>query len=191
MKRRLAKSLGFLLGTVALAGATAPQRSVQHGTRAPATTRLAELTSAALLDQIRCQHRPQVARSINVMLRNGLIRYIDNESGVYYFTPAVPLRFLGLRIRYISASDLDNIFRGLPGSRMVGTAPPTFLAIDVAASVAELRRRALNAGLMEGVPYEHRPGFDVSAGGSYPVRANQRGISNIQCVDDSLTFPDR
>jgi hypothetical protein len=181
MNHSLPKSLALLLGMVALSGATISRPSLRHETRILGPTRSIDLTSAALLDQIGCQHRPQVARSINAMLRNRLIRYIDNESGVYYFTPTAPMRFLGLRITHISASDLE-IFRGTPGSRMVGTAPPTFLAIDVAASVGELRRRALGAGLVEGVPYEHRLGFEVAAGGSYSPDGNQRRISNIQCA---------
>jgi hypothetical protein len=182
MNHSLPKSLALLLSMVALGGATISRPSLRHETRSPGPTRLVDPTSAALLDQIGCQHRPQVARSINAMLRNRLIRYIDNESGVYYFTPTAPMRFLGLRITHISASDLEDSFRGTPGSRMVGTAPPTFLAIDVAASVGELRRRALGAGLVEAVPYEHRLGFDVSAGGSYSPDGNQRRISNIQCA---------
>lgn len=111
MKHPLPKSLAILLSLVALGGATAPQPSPRHESRILAPTRLIDLTSAALLDQIGCQHRPQVARSINAMLRNRLIRYVANESGVYYFRPTGPLRFLGFRIRYISASDLENIFR--------------------------------------------------------------------------------
>ena len=178
MKRTLRKSLALLLGMVALGGATAQRPSLQREARAPAT-RLTDLTSAALLDQIRCQHPPQVASAINAMLRNRLIRYVDDESGVYFFAPTVPLKFLGLRITHISAADVEHIFRGTPGSRMLGTAPPTLLQIDVAAPVGELRRRALNAGLVEAVPRNDRPGFTVLEGPSHYFGPHQRGISNI------------
>lgn len=141
-------------------------------------------TEEALLDQIKCQRTPQVARAINAMLENKLIRYVDNENGVYLFAPAAPLTFLGLQVKHISGFDYDP-FSGVPGSTMVGTAPPVFLEIDVAAPASELRKRALDAGLVEAVPDEHKRGFEVSTEGlgSYLATEDSGMTSSIQCVE--------
>ena len=149
-----------------------------------AGTRASELASAALVDQLGCREAPQVARAINAMLRNKQIRYVANESGVYLFEPVVPLRLLGLKITHVSGFDDAEAFRGVPNSLMVGTAPPVFLEIDVAAPVGEVRKRAVAAGLTEAVPSQGKRGFDASAKGwaTYLARRNGVATSSIRCV---------
>jgi hypothetical protein len=119
------------------------------------------------------------------MLRNRLIRYVANENGAYLFAPTVPLSVLGLPIRHISGFDYDA-FADVPVSTMVGTAGPIFLEIDVAAPVAELRKRALAAGLVPADAADHRHGFEVSASdhgyGSYLASERTRGSASISCV---------
>jgi hypothetical protein len=140
-----------------------------------------ERTEQALVEQISCKKRPQVAPAINAMLKNKLIRYQDDESGVYLFKPIVPLRFLGLPILHISGTDQDVAFRGVPPSRMVGTAAPQFLEIDVAAPASELKRRALAAGLVEAIPNKGKVGFEVADLGSYLAGRSGSVISSIEC----------
>jgi hypothetical protein len=137
----------------------------------------------ALIDQVRCQHTPEVAHVINAMLENRLIRYVDNENGVYLFTPTGPLKIFGLRIAHISGFDMDDAFKGVPNSTMVGTAPPVFLEIDVAASAGELRAKALSAGLVEAVLGQHKRGFQVlkDGYGSYLAPKNRMEMSTIHC----------
>jgi hypothetical protein len=117
------------------------------------------------------------------MLKNKLIRYVANESGIYLFAPTVPLKFLGLPIRHISGFDTDRAFRGVPASRMVGTAPPQFLQIDIAAPASELKKRALDAGFTEAIPIEGKLGFEVEALGSYLSGKTRSVISSIECAD--------
>lgn len=148
------------------------------GAAAPIKVTVAEATSGALIDQMKCQKRAEPSRAINAMLANHLIRYSENESGVYLFTPTAPLTFLGLKVTHISGFDYDG-FNKVPPSTMVGTAPPVFLQIDVAASVSELRKRALGAGLIESAP--PRNGFRVSNGGSYLAGEAHSVTSNIEC----------
>ncbi len=144
---------------------------------------LMEVTDAALVDQIRCRQAPEVARAIDAMLANRLIRYVDNESGVYLFEPTTPLTFLGVRIVHVSGFDGDKAFRGVPSSRMAGTAPRPHLEIDVAAPVNELRKRARDAGLVERLPGQQR-GFDASTEGWNSYLAHKQGppTSSIRCV---------
>jgi hypothetical protein len=141
-------------------------------------------TENALFEQMRCKGTPQVARAINTMLKNKLIRYQANESGVYLFVPNVPLKFLGFPIKHISGFDQETAFNHVPDSLMVGTAPPVFLEIDVAAPTSELKERALNAGLVEAV--RGRGGFQISSSqhgyGSYLARGSLKGLSSIACV---------
>jgi hypothetical protein len=117
------------------------------------------------------------------MLRNKLIRYKANESGVYLFVPTVPLSFLGLRIRHISGFDYDG-FDAVPSSRMVGTAPPVFLEIDVAASTADLSTRARTAGLVLKRTSPHKAGLIISTRGlaSYLADETHSVTSSIACV---------
>jgi len=171
-------SLG--VSTVALARSTQPMAG--QGTNPP-PKELIDSTQAALVDQIKCQDRPQVARAINAMLAHKLIRYVANENGIYAFAPTVRLTFLGMHIVHISGFDRDGPpFRGVPGTRMVGTAPETFLQIDVAGGQEELRSRALVAGMVEAVPHAHKRGFQVSAKGTY-LAPTPVWTSNIECVD--------
>src|SRR5205085_1540055 len=129
--------LVLLLGLVPPSiGAAGPHAQKAAGDQA--RSHLIELTEAALLDQIRCQHHPQVGRAINAMLANRLIRYVENESGTYLFAVSQPMTFLGLPITYVAGFDIDEAFEGGPGSRMLGPAPSSFLEIDVAAPAAEL-----------------------------------------------------
>lgn len=123
-----------------------------------------------------------MAKAVNAMLKNRLVRYTDNESGIYLFSATAPVTFLGLPVRNVSGFEYDGDFRGVPPSRMVGTTPSVFLQIDVVAPVAELRNRALKAGLVEAVPYQHQHGFEVSAGGSYLAPKTRAVISSIACV---------
>jgi len=183
MKRRLWSANFLLLGLVLVSSVTAQPNTARHVTNDPARTRSIDLTGPALLDQIKCQHAPQVARAINAMLENRLIRYVDNESGIYLFAPIEPLKFLGLRVTYISGFDVGASFKGVPVSKMVGTAPHTFLEIDVAAPAAELHRRALNAGLVGAILHEHKRGFEVSAESSYLAPKGLTETSRIQCVN--------
>ena len=148
-------------------------------TAAPPEPDLIAATEASLLDQIRCQQDPQVAKAVNAMLTNGLIRYAENESGIYAFTPTRPLTLLGLKVSSISGFDFDA-FEGAPRSLMVGTAPPVFLQIDVEASADELRQRALDAGLTESERGEQR-GFRIEPGGSDLAPRGSAVISGIQC----------
>lgn len=139
-------------------------------------------TENALFEQMRCQGTPQVARAINTMLRNKLIRYKAQESGVYMFVPNAPLKFLGLPIKHISGFDMNHPFNGVPDTLMVGTAPPVFLEIDVAAPTTELKRRALNAGLAEAI--RGRNGFQISSNGNatYLAGETRSVVSSITCV---------
>lgn len=120
------------------------------------------------------------------MLEKKFIRYVDNENGVYVFIPTVPLTFLGMKITYISGFDYAA-FKGVPDSTMAGTAPPVFLEIDVAVPANELRKRALDAGLVEGVPRKHKRGFEVLPEQSYLAPEKREASSGIQCAADSFT----
>ncbi len=117
------------------------------------------------------------------MLKNRLIRYVADESGVYLFVPTVPLKFLRLPVRYMSAALDEAAFSGVPSSKMVGTAPPNFLEIDVAATKGELKKRALNAGLAEVLPDQGKRGFEVDSLGLYLAGKNTSTISAIVCAD--------
>jgi hypothetical protein len=125
------------------------------------------------------------------MLKNRLVRYVDNEGGVYEFKPTAPLTILGLKIRYFRGFDCCAAFSGVPDSRMLGPASPPFLEIVVDAPAGELRKRALAAGMIEAVPYENKLGFEVEAGtepGSIVAHltSTRRGdMSIIRCVDYS------
>jgi hypothetical protein len=180
----LRSAIVVLLGLVTISGAIAHPPSQQQ-----ARSKLIDLSGAALLDQIKCQHSPQVAHAINAMLENRLIRYADNENGIYLFAPTAPLTLLGLRITHISGFDGAEEFKGVPPSRMVGTAPPTFLEVDVAAPTGELRMWALKSGLVEAVPHKRKTGFEVSATssnralGSYLAPKSATETSSIQCVN--------
>ena len=140
-------------------------------------------TETALVEQLRCREEPKVALAINAMLRNRLVRYEANESGVYLFAPTVPLKFLGLPITHISGFDREIPFRRVPDSRMVGTAPPQFIQIDVAAPAGELKRRAMAAGFVERVPGEDRLGFTVEDGGHNLAGKSRSTISSIECAN--------
>ena len=131
-----------IVASIAFAGAA-------NAYQAPPPEALIQRTEAALVDQMKCERTPQAALAINAMLKNKLLRYVDNESGVYLFEPTKPLTFLGLPVLHISGFDDVAGFRDAPDSLMVGTAPPVFLEIDVAAPEGELRKRALAAGLTE------------------------------------------
>ena len=170
-----------LLLSLALISGGAAQPLAQQAQGKQAGSHLTELTEAALLDQIRCQRDPQVAHAIDAMRANHLIRYVANESGIYLFAVTRPLKILGLPITHISGFDRDRAFENVPGSRMVGTAPPPFLEIDVAAPASELRARALKAGLVEATPWQHERGFEVSVGRSYLAPRSRGAASNIQC----------
>lgn len=172
----------ILIALILITGTSSyPQISVaRHAAGDPPRAHLIETTEAALVDQIKCQTSPKVALAINAMIKNRLIQYRDNESGVYLFAPNAPLTFLGLRIKNISGFDYEG-FRDVPSSTMTGTAPPVFLEIDVAATESELRERALRAGLVEGSPSENRRGFEVSARGSYLAGEPQTVTSKIEC----------
>ena len=182
---KLQLSIALTSALILTANALARERSSHPRDNKPATTRLLDLTEVALLDQIRCQNDPQVGRAVNAMLANRLIRYVDNESGIYLFAPTAPLRILGLRVRHVSGFDYLP-FKGVPGTVMVGTAPPVFFEIDVDARPGELRKRALEAGLIEGVPHQDKRGFRISASreglGSYLARDHDRGAASISCV---------
>lgn len=179
-KQKLLHSIALVLAMAAVSDATAQTPSRQH-LKADEAKIVIDRTGAALLDQIKCQRTPQVSRTINAMLQNRLIRYVANESGVYLFKPTVPLAFLGLRVTHISGFDYDG-FIDVPGSTMVGGTPPVFLEIDVAASTDELRKRALDAGLVEVDYQKGQRGFEVSAGGSYLADDKNAAISSIQCT---------
>lgn len=189
-KRQLLRGVALIVALVAVSDATAQPPSQQQLKSDPARAGLIDRTEAALLDQIKCQKTPQVGRAINAMLRNHLIRYADNENGVYVFKPVAPLTFLGLRVANISGFDPEEPFANVPGSTMVGMAPEGFLEIEVAAPMAELRKRALDAGLIEAVPYEDKRGFEVSASteglGSYLATEHSGGASSIRCVEYPL-----
>ena len=167
--RMLLSIPALTLAVPAPASATAPRAVIDR-------------TEKALFEQMRCQDAPQVARAINTMLRNKLIRYKAQESGVYMFVPNVPLKFLGLPIKHISGFDMDHPFNGVPDTLMVGTAPPVFLELDVAAPASELKKRALAAGLIEAI--RGRGGFQVSADGyaTYLAGKSRTVVSSITCV---------
>lgn len=184
MKQQLWNAFVLLLGFFMVSGATAQPTSRPRSASDAARTKLIDQAGSALLDQIKCQRSPQVALVINAMLENRLIRYVDNENGIYLFVPTAPLNFLGLRVMHISGFG-EMAFKHVPPSTMVGTAPPLFLEIDVAAPTSELRMRALNAGLVEAIPYEHKRGFEVSAEGygSYLAPKSRTKTSSIRCTN--------
>ena len=117
------------------------------------------------------------------MLKNKIVRYVANESGIYLFAPTVPLNFLGLPIKHISGFDRDRAFERVPWSRMVGTAPPHFLQIDIQAPASELNKRALAAGFIEAIPSEGKLGFEIEGLGSYLAGKSGLIISSIECAD--------
>ena len=168
---------GILLSTaVSILAMSAP------GSAAPSQSTI-KRTEIALVQQISCRATPQVARAINSMLKNKLIRYVANESGIYLFVPNVPVKFLGFQIKHISGFDRDSAFDGVPFSRMIGTAPPQFIQIDVVAPSNELKKRALAAGLVEGIPSEGKLGFELEDLGSYLAVKSRSTISSIECAD--------
>jgi hypothetical protein len=171
----MAALLALFAGAPAAAGASAEARAAGHPVRAAIIAR----TEAALVDQMRCRKPPQVAETINGMLKNGLIRYVEDQNGSYRFRPTVPMTFLGLRITDIAGFDYTG-FDGTPGSQMLGPAPPEYLEIGIAAPVDELRRRARRAGLVED---DKRPGLKIASGNE--VLAGMRGApaSSIECGD--------
>jgi hypothetical protein len=116
------------------------------------------------------------------MLRNKMIRYKAQESLVYMFVPTLPLKFLGLPVKHISGFDVDTPFKGVPGSRQVGTAPPVFLEIDVAAPESELRKRAIGAGFVRGRSLD-RPWGEVWQSGLATYLADEKpgATSSITC----------
>lgn len=85
-------------------------------------------------------------------------------------------------VTHISGFDVEEAFEDVPGSRMLGPAPPSFLEIDVDAPASELRARALKAGLVEAIPHQGKRGFEVAAGRSYLAQKSKGAASNIQCV---------
>ncbi len=180
--KQLSGSLILLLTAGAVFSASGEAASGQSAGSA-ATPSLAEQTSAALLDQLRCRDTPETSRAINAMLKNHLIRYVENESGVYLFAPTVPLKFLDLRIAYISGFDYFG-FRGAPPSTMAGGAPPVFLEVRVVAPVEELRRRGVSAGLVEteGPGLRPRLEFTADGNGSYLAPPSREVMSSVQCV---------
>jgi len=185
MKQHLRNGIALLLGLIAIPGAARHPGFVPPVKNDPGRSILIARTEAALVDQIKCQKPPQVARAIDTMLENRLIRYVDNESGVYLYSPTVPLHFLGLRVTSISGFDVHDAFKHVPASRMVGTAPPFFIEVNVAASAGELRKRALDAGLIEAVPYRNQKrGFWVDAKGlgAYLAPRSREVTSSIECV---------
>jgi hypothetical protein len=183
MKKRLFHSVVLMLAFAVTPHAIAQdsERQTKGDSNKP---HLAELTSAALVDQLKCREQPQAARAINAMLKNHQIRYVANESGVYLFEPTASLNLLGLKVVHVSGFDDDGAFKGVPNSLMVGTAPPVFLEIDVAAPVGELRKRALAAGLTESVPSRGIRGFEISAEGyaTYLARKSAVTTSSIRSV---------
>jgi hypothetical protein len=180
MERGLWGRAALVLSLMLISGGAA-RPPAQQAPGDQAGSHVIALTEAALLEQIRCQRDPQVERAIDAMRANHLLRYVDNESGIYLFAATKPLTFLGLPITHISGFDADSEFLNTPGSTMVGTAPPVFLEIDVAAPASELRARALKAGLVEAIPHQHKRGFEVSAGRSYLAPKSKGAASNIQC----------
>ncbi len=138
-------------------------------------------TEAALRDQLKCTDDPEVARAINAMQSNHLIKYVADENAIYLFEPKTEMRFLGFKIIYISGAEYGE-FKGVPGSTMAGTAPPVFIEIDVAAPVSELRRRALEAGLLQEGPNYRNPGLKISAMASYLAPKSQSPISSVTCT---------
>jgi hypothetical protein len=185
MKRQRLHGVALMLALFAASAATAQTPSRERLESDPARAGVIDRTGAALLDQISCRRAPEVASAVNAMLKNRLIRYEADESGVYLFKPTVPLRFLGLTVMHISGFDYDG-FRDVRGSTMVGTAPPAFLEIEVAAPAGELRKRALAAGLIEAIPVEDKRGFEVSISteglGTY-LAEHDGTASSIRCVD--------
>ena len=111
------------------------------------------------------------------MLKNGLVRYVANDGGIYLFEPTVPLKLLGLPVRHISGFDRNRAFRRTPRSKTAEPPMflPQFIEIDVGAPASELKRRALAAGFTEAVPGKGKLGFEVKALG--------RNISSIECAD--------
>jgi len=109
------------------------------------------------------------------MLKNGLVRYVANDGGIYLFAPTVPLKLLGLPVRHISGFDRDRPFQKTPHAKTAEPPMflPQFIEVDVAAPASELKKRALAAGLSEASPTGGKPGFEVKALGS--------NISSIEC----------
>jgi hypothetical protein len=138
---------------------------------------LVSKTESALAQQIRCNERPQPARAINATLKNGLIRFVAVDDGIYLFAPNVRLTLLGLPVLHVSGFDRDHPFHVRSRSRP--TEPPMFvpqfLELDVGAPASELKKRALAAGFVEAVPVEGKRGFDVKTLG--------HNISSIECDD--------
>ena len=117
------------------------------------------------------------------MLKNGVIRYIDNENGTYLFAPKVPLSFLGMPITHISGFDQDQAFHHVPYSRMVGTPSPHFIEVDVLATASELKQRAIAAGMIEAIPAQGKSGFRVDDLGHYLAAPGKHPIASIECDD--------
>jgi hypothetical protein len=174
-------------GTIAVASCVVTGALSARAQTQPFTRAIVASTEAALRDQLSCEHDPEVARAINAMHANHLIKYVAEENAVYLFEPTTEMKFLGFKIIHISGAEYGE-FKGVPGSTMAGTAPPVFIEIDVAASVDELRSRASEAGLLHKGENYKNPGLEISAQGyaSYLVRKNRAATSSVTCVQGRL-----
>lgn len=145
--------------------------------------RTVEATERALEDQLRCKREPEVAKAINAMLKNRIIRYKRNYDGEYLFVPTVPLKFLGFRIRYISGFDEQIAFRRAPRSRFkFGGKPFHNLQIDVFARASQLKTRARRAGISESWTSRHHPGLEIDDEPSSMAPRTRLKVAKIRCV---------
>lgn len=154
----------------------------KHTLAAPSKN-LIRKTERALVDQFTCKARPEVAKSINAMLKNSLVRYKKGSDGEFIFAPTVPMKFLGFRIRYITAYDSTIGFRKAPPIKSIfGGTPFHNIQIDVRARASQLRRRARKAGMIESWTTRDHTGLEIDSDPSNLAPKTRYITAKIRCV---------
>ena len=156
--------------------------AVPRSTAAAPSQTIIRKTERALVDQFRCKQEPDVAKAVNAMLRNKLIRYEKGDDGEYLFSPTVPLTFLGFRIRHFTAFDQYRAFRRAPGTKDGEGTPLHSIQIDVVAQASRLQSRARRAGMVESWTSKEHPGLEIDDEPSYLAPKSRGPIAKIRCV---------
>jgi hypothetical protein len=104
----------------------------------PANAQNKDKISSALEAQIACKEKPQVAKAIGTLQKNGMIErreYLNSDS-ISYFRVRRPLSVWGLKVVSVFGFDQSNprVFQRGPG-----TAPPVTLGVVVAASTTTVQ----------------------------------------------------
>ena len=157
--------------------------AVPWPTKAALSSTIQRKTERALVDQLRCKRPPEVAKAINAMLRNNLIRYRAGADGEYLFDPRLRLRFLGFRIKHIVAFDQNTSFRRAPRVRAkLEGRPFHHLQIEVVAPLGLLKLRAKKAGMVESWTSRDHPGLEIDDDLSHLSPKSRLKITKVRCV---------